>query len=505
MSGTLALSVAFTDHENIDVQHPAGSKSKNETRKGSWDAEKQVTLSAAMYAIEGGKTLAEALESVSDLVPLPFLTSFLNVGIKVLEACKVASQLRVEDLVGKTKADSSAFATQLNRVEDTVTMLSQPHNAPVSRKDMLPCVDAKSPDLPRRILFAQLRIKAKTRDSVDPLVAELDTSIKQRRLVLDNFETPWLNDLDPAAARDAFEKKYRDAAGGLELAGAEAELDSLLTTIGHIPLAITLRGPRRLLCSGNRKSIPDDSKFEDDLTALASEQTYIREIFMESPVHAPRPNAVDALVAFGLYQSWTKPTLLALDQYEEACPHFDKARDLFKSLTGVPTSTASLESFAKAAQTDLCHDESERYYVARGLLGFGRFLWVWRPDRLDEALETLSTAKAIFEERDLSMSVGKNTPKPSKIARHAPPIAERSGEAGIDLDPAAARDAFKKKYRDAAGGLELAGAEPELDSLFTAIGHIPLAITLMAAYGMAATRGPRRPLCSGSGETQGRA
>ncbi|KAF8145807.1 hypothetical protein K438DRAFT_1991483 [Mycena galopus ATCC 62051] len=156
--------------------------------------------------------------------------------------------------------------------------------------------------------------------------------------------------------------------------------------------------------------IASEIRDEDDLTALASEQTYIRGILMETPVHAPRPNAYVKVVRYPDVDAATRrlaeahrclgKALLALDQYEEACPHFDKARDRFKSLTGVPTSTAPLESFPKATQTDLCHDESERYHVARGLLGFGRFLWVWRPDRLDEALETLSTAKAIFEERD---------------------------------------------------------------------------------------------------------
>ncbi|KAF7373177.1 hypothetical protein MSAN_00526300 [Mycena sanguinolenta] len=52
-----------------------------------------VIPSTAMYALEGGKALAETLENVSDLIPLPFLSSFVSVGVKVLEACQEASAI----------------------------------------------------------------------------------------------------------------------------------------------------------------------------------------------------------------------------------------------------------------------------------------------------------------------------------------------------------------------------------------------------------------------------
>ncbi|KAF7333661.1 hypothetical protein MSAN_02409200 [Mycena sanguinolenta] len=607
------------------------------------------------------------------------------------------SQLRVEDLLAKIKAEHSTLRPQLDRIEDEVKKFSQPHNAPHPRQDMpsphhifygreslvndiisllrsektsrvcitgvggmgktsvalavaeqavaenifsneyvfwVPCVEAKSPDLLRRILYAQLRITAKSYDSLDMLVTDLDASRQRRLLLLDNFETPWLSGsgrdqaeigdilvrlaklphiallvtmtsgfspgriewqhralqaLDADAARDTFETKYRDAGGDLEL-NTGPELDTLLAAIGHIPLAITLMAacggyqgasPGALLrewesagtsmmagdetrsmdetirlsmersvvqsnpeaftllailsmlpagttgqnlswwaptvtsllaavgtlrkaalieFEGDRhfetsrvfvrptiqsymghqdrisaeirdqvhdacynfvlrhKSIPDDHKFKADLEAIASEEINIQGLLMEIPVDAPRPNAVDALIAFSLYQSWTKPStvvashalevaravydnpqltdcdaaarrvavahqalgrsLYMLDRYDEACSHFEEAAARFKDLPGgadlhsageaamdlldtwmyIGTkfiSDPELKSLAREAQAHLSHDETDKYHVARGLLGFGGFLWWSR--RRDEALETLSAAKAIFE------------------------------------------------------------------------------------------------------------
>ncbi|KAF7333664.1 hypothetical protein MSAN_02409500 [Mycena sanguinolenta] len=756
-----------------------------------------VIPSTATYALEGAKVLAKTLKNVSNLIPIPFLSSLVDVGIKVLEACQEASatgenvrdlrdrvygimlvvvdstmtskdktsvelrektekiqsvldgiladlvkiqeqrkwllvffrdlnkdrvdrcvgrlvialenfqvagqlrveasQLRVEDLLAKIKAEHSTLRLQLDRIEDAVKQFSQPHNAPHARQDMpsphnifygrdtlvediisllssertsrvcitgvggmgktsvalavaenvvvrsifskayvfwVPCVEAKSPDLLRRILYAQLRITDKSYDSLDPLVADLDASKQRRLLLLDNFEIPWLSGsgedqaeigdilvrlaklphiallvtmtsgfspgriewqhralqaLDTDAARDAFRTKYRAAAGGLELSTGP-DLDRLLAAIGHIPLAITLmaacgghqgtsaaallrewRDAGTRMMAGNEmrsmdetirlsmergvvksnpealallailsmlpagttgqnlswwaptlssfsaavdtlrtaaliefkgdgnfetsrvfvrptvqsymahqarisantrdqihdacyrfvlchKSIPDDPKFKTDLEALASEEINVQSLLMEIPIDAPRHNAVDALIAFSLYQSWTKPStvvashalevaravinnphvsdhntaarhvaaahealgksLFILGRYDEACTHFAAAAALFKdlpdaadlrnageasmellnTLTFIHTEVSpELESLVVEAQADLSSDKSDKYHIARGLLGLGHFLW-WadRPD--EEVLETLSDAKAIFEQ-----------------------------------------------------------------------------------------------------------
>ncbi|KAJ7814676.1 hypothetical protein B0H14DRAFT_3149328 [Mycena olivaceomarginata] len=481
----------------------------------------------------------------------------------------------------------------------------------------VPCVEAKSSDLLRHILYTQLRITAESYDSLDPLIAELNASKQRRLLLLDNFETPWLSGqdqdrvkvddilvrlaklphiallatmtsgftpgdvawqhrplpaLDLVAARDTFKSKYRDAAGGHELAADGPELDEFLTSIGHIPLAITLTAassgrlgssPDDLLrewgkagtamMSGNEKqsmdktiglsmereavksnpqaltllailtmlpagtignhldwwaptltslpaavetlrlaaliekddgpfatsrifvrptiqaymahqdripakvreqvhdacykfvldhkSIPDDHKFKDDLTALAGEETNIQGILMEVDANTLRPNAVDALIAFGFYQSYTKPStvvaahalrvalaahddpcvadldaaarrvaeayrclgkaLESLDRFDEACKPFEEARARFKGLREADLCCAGecsnmllltrmylgtdakheLDSLAEEARADLCHDETKKYHVAQGLLGFGSFLcWRGRPD-----------------------------------------------------------------------------------------------------------------------------
>ncbi|KAJ7741632.1 hypothetical protein B0H16DRAFT_1377958 [Mycena metata] len=141
----------------------------------------------------------------------------------------------------------------------------------------VPCVEAKSVDLLRRILYTQLRITAESYDTLEPLIRELDASKDRRILVLDNFETAWLSgqdqdkvgdilarlaklphitllvtmtsafpptddiewqhrglpSLDPAAARTSFKRIYPGVIDG-------PKLDELLDAIDHIPLAIVL-------------------------------------------------------------------------------------------------------------------------------------------------------------------------------------------------------------------------------------------------------------------------
>ncbi|KAK7000495.1 hypothetical protein R3P38DRAFT_3617525 [Favolaschia claudopus] len=391
------------------------------------DGDNQTIPTTVMYSISGGRALAEAIEGVAYLVPLPFLSAFVRIAINVLEACevtavieenlkdlqsrvynlmlvvvntvpvdkktslelqdkisklqvildniladvrkikeqkkwllfcfrdlnkervnrcvdRVASQLRVEDLLDKLKA----VPAQLTRIEEAVNRTTQPHNAPsahprqdippiarrlygreslideiatllasedISRvcitgaggmgktsvalavvdsptiknafpKDFIfwvPCVEAKSSDLLRRILYAQLRVTAETYDSLETLIAELDATKQRRLILLDNFETPWLSGedqdkvenillrlaklshiallvtmtsgftpgdikwehrplspLDPDNASAAFKSKYRDAAGGHELVDDGPHLDQFLASIGRIPLAIAL-------------------------------------------------------------------------------------------------------------------------------------------------------------------------------------------------------------------------------------------------------------------------
>jgi hypothetical protein len=207
------------------------------------------------------------------------------------------------------------------------------------------------------------------------------------------------------------------------------------------------------------KSTPDDRKFRDDLNALASEESNIQGILMEIDVHALRPNAVDALVAFAFYQSRTKPSavvaiftvkaahaahddpsvadsdaaaprvaeayqclgkaLATLNRLDETATRFDQVHSRFQRLPEgsdahcagecsmdllrarmamwrTKRSEAELASLVEEARANLCHDETKRYHVASGLLGFAESLWWKRRD--EEALETISTAKALFDE-----------------------------------------------------------------------------------------------------------
>ncbi|KAJ7644482.1 hypothetical protein FB45DRAFT_1021249 [Roridomyces roridus] len=763
-----------------------------------------------MYAIEGGLAFAEALESVADVLPIPFLTQFVKVAIRVLEACEeatvvesnvkdlqgriyrltlvvvntvpvgartsekleerikglqnlldeilvdvnkikeqkkwlllffrninqealdrcaerltaaleqfdVASQLRVEDLLEKIKLEYSTFATQLNRIEEAVSKSKEPHHAPttLARQDMppphrvflgrdslvaeiahlliaestsrvcitgtggmgktsvalavirsaaiqeafpkeymfwVPCVEAKSADLLRRILYAQLRVTAQSYDSLDPLIAELNTSNKRRLILLDNLETPWFSDsipdrgkvgdilarlaalphiallvtmtsgfapgtadikwqhrslqaLDAISARDAFKKNYSNATDldepELNTLLDETHIDALLSSIGRIPLAITLLAvgggrlqspPQDMLREWNKtgtamisvddtqcmdntihlsmkrlksntdaatllailsmlpagttghnlgwwapnvahsraivalrtaalveqesgpfasarifvrptiqsymarydhismdvqntvheacyrfvfdhKSVPDEAKFKDDLKSLASEETNILGLLMQIDGQTSvSADAIDALIAFALYQSWTKPStvvaeralsiatsvyadsqaashdvvildaaarrvaqahqclgeiLFRLDRYDDARPHFEQGRALFKSLPGgvdrvrvgectmdlaevwmykTDVDWTALASLVDEANTDLSHDGDNQYCVARGILGLGYLHW-WQNEDL-AALQMLSFAKQIFEQlgtsRDNRLSV----------------------------------------------------------------------------------------------------
>ncbi|KAJ7458015.1 hypothetical protein B0H11DRAFT_1738030 [Mycena galericulata] len=482
----------------------------------------------------------------------------------------------------------------------------------------VPCVEAKSADLLRRILYTQLRITADSYDSLDPLIKELNSSTERRLLLLDNFETPWLSGesqdkitdilvrltvlphialivtmasqfppsedsvewqhcpllpLDAGAARDTFERLYPGAANA-------PKLDELLTAVGHIPLAITLMAadgkhlktsPKDLLkewkkagtdinstmdrriglsvqrvesnpdaykllsilsmlpagTTGNnmrrwaptlpshsaallalstaalieqddgddfgssriflrptiqaymaqqsrisaevqqqvheacytfvleRKSIPDDAKFKGDLLELADEETNIQGLLMQIGADNIPVNALDALIAFALYQSWRKPStavalhalevasaaqdsrhvaeahqclgniFFKLDRYDKASQHFEEARNRFRTLpieenrlragecsmklaeTWMWTRADNgahdeIQSLVLEAQADLSHDASNRYHVAHGLRGVGYFLW-WKKRR-HEALEMLSAAKAIFEELECPAS-----------------------------------------------------------------------------------------------------
>ncbi|KAJ7833040.1 hypothetical protein B0H14DRAFT_3711506 [Mycena olivaceomarginata] len=140
----------------------------------------------------------------------------------------------------------------------------------------IPCIEAKSADLLRRIIYTQLRITADSYDTLEPLIKELDSSKERRILLLHRFEIPWLSHdqdevrnilaqlaklshvsllvtmtssfprdvnikwqqrelsaLDVEAARSLFKEQYPNVA-------EVPKLDDLLNAIGCMPLAIVL-------------------------------------------------------------------------------------------------------------------------------------------------------------------------------------------------------------------------------------------------------------------------
>ncbi|KAJ7485433.1 hypothetical protein FB451DRAFT_1554365 [Mycena latifolia] len=206
------------------------------------------------------------------------------------------------------------------------------------------------------------------------------------------------------------------------------------------------------------KSIPDDAEFKDDLSALANEATNLQGLLMQIKAETLRPHALDALIAFSMYQYWSKPStvvalhalevasalrddphvadthvavrhvaeahqclgklFLELDDYDKACQHFEDACRDFKSLPGgsdrlhlgecsmalagtwrfMNKPAQEIELLVLEGQADLSHDESNKYHVARGLFGLGKFLWY--NHQHEQALAILSSAMATFEELD---------------------------------------------------------------------------------------------------------
>jgi hypothetical protein len=72
------------------------------------------------------------------------------------------------------------------------------------------------------------------------------------------------------------------------------------------------------------KSSPDDAKFKGDVLAPRREQTNIQSLLMQVDAQTLRPHVLDALIAFSLYQSRTKPsTVVGLYAFNEGgarCP-----------------------------------------------------------------------------------------------------------------------------------------------------------------------------------------
>ncbi|KAJ7810566.1 hypothetical protein B0H13DRAFT_1927276, partial [Mycena leptocephala] len=256
-----------------------------------------------------------------------------------LSSLKLSHQIRTEDRVREILSKYSIIASELanvntniakmstsiDRLSEAVNKLEKPHSAPQTtpRRDMptlgkfygrqedvdgvvkllanpatsrvcitgtggmgktnirpgitfwVPCVEAKSADMLRRLLYAQLRITAHSYDSLDALINELGASTDRRLLLLDNLETPlfsgdeaqvkdillrlaklphvallitmtsafspshdidWQNkdleSLSAEAAQQTFKSVYPDV--------AEENLDELLKAIGHIPMAVYL-------------------------------------------------------------------------------------------------------------------------------------------------------------------------------------------------------------------------------------------------------------------------
>jgi hypothetical protein len=136
----------------------------------------------------------------------------------------------------------------------------------------------------------------------------------------------------------------------------------------------------------DHETIPDKPHFKDNITALGGEETNVQGLLMQIDAQALRPKALDALIAFSTYQSWTKPStvvashaleiakatrddprvptrhvaeasqclgkiLFTLDRYDDASQHLEVARRCFKTLPDGPDLHRAGECSMDLAQT----------------------------------------------------------------------------------------------------------------------------------------------------------
>ncbi|KAF7373222.1 hypothetical protein MSAN_00531000 [Mycena sanguinolenta] len=405
--------------------------------------EKRATPNPASYAIEGGKELAKALKNVSDLIPLPFLSSFVNVGIQVLEACQEISAIQenaknlqkrvynimllvingtihekpsaeLRERVEALQSVIAAILTDLAQIKDQKKMLLALFRG-LNKERVDKCVSRLNEALEKFQLASQLREELRIEDVLVKINSALLPQLDRIEAAVDKFSQPH----NAPHPREDMPLPHRIFCGRESLVN---EITSLLATESTSRVCITGVG-------GMGKT---------SVALAVAESAMKKNIFRNEHIFwVPCVEAKSTDLLRRILYAQLRITAETYDSLEPLIAELDASKH-------------------------------------RRLLLLDNFETPWLSGEDQAKVSEILVRLANLPHVALLVTMTSGF-TPQDIEWQHRPLAP--------LDPEAARDAFKSKYRDAASGHELAADGAELDELLASIGYIPLAITLAAASG----------------------
>ncbi|KAJ7105563.1 hypothetical protein C8R44DRAFT_987576 [Mycena epipterygia] len=403
-------------------------------------SDEDITPSYGAYALEAGKTVVETVESLSSLIPVPFLSGLLKLAITVLKACEEATAIgeKVEVLqerackltlviIRDSNPDSNPDAELQSRINDLHSKIIADLNKIKDQKKI-------------KLFF----FPNSNKDRADKCLGRLNAALERFHVSHELRTESLLND---------FRSRMTSQLNRIE---------NIVTKISqphNAPLAPRFKDippPHRIFCGR-------ELLIQNIASLLAAERT--SRVCITGVGGMGKTSVALAVVQTAtITTAFPKSHIFWIPCVEATS--VDQLRHLLYTQLRI-----TAESYDSLDPLIAELDASKQ----RRLLLLDNFETPW-----------LSTARDQDEVGDILVRLAALPHIALMITMTSGAIPEeiewqhRPLEA---LDPSAARDAFKAKYRDAARGHELAADGPELNELLASIGYIPLAITLMAAAG----------------------
>jgi hypothetical protein len=105
----------------------------------------QARPTTSAYMMSGGKQLAATLKNLADVIPVPFLSEFVEVAVTVIEACKACIQIECIYPQAYGEQDSTAIEESVKDLQERV------HQLTLRIVDTVPIVGGVSEELQARI------------------------------------------------------------------------------------------------------------------------------------------------------------------------------------------------------------------------------------------------------------------------------------------------------------------------------------------------------------------